>query len=186
MNANRQPSALAARPRSEASDNCLRFLYDAPCCIEKFLTFYGRPGTAVGALKKRDAEFVLDIAQTTTQRRLPDIECPRSLPKASVLGGYNGPPQISELDVHNLVMRLIPMGRFWHQSSRGDLMSCLKQQWLEHRTSPRGHDINLTSSGDQQKDFFDPAGRGRHHTAITPHQSKQPVLSGFRVPRGAR
>ncbi len=95
---NSQSTTLASGAGLETRGDRLRFLDDAPGAVEKFLTFYGRAGSAIGRLEKCGTQLVFQITQATAQRRLPNIERVGGLSKTSVLSGNDCPSQFAKLD----------------------------------------------------------------------------------------
>lgn len=68
MDADDQSAALAAGVGFEARRHGFRLTHDAPGGIQEFLTLDSQSRTAVGALEKRTAQRVFEIAQAATQR----------------------------------------------------------------------------------------------------------------------
>ena len=100
MHADGQPAAFAARTGAEPRGKLLGLLDDPLRRLEELLSFDCRACPPVGPFKQCGTHLVFEIAQATTERRLSNVECFSSLPKAAVLGGHNGPTHLSQRDIH--------------------------------------------------------------------------------------
>jgi hypothetical protein len=67
-------------------------------CFKELLCSDSRSSAAIGSFEQICSKAALQITQSSTEGRLTDVQYRRRLPKASMLGRDERPPQISKFD----------------------------------------------------------------------------------------
>jgi hypothetical protein len=98
IDTDRQPAILAAAPGPQSLEGGICFLDDASRCFKELLSSDSRSSTAIGSLEQICSKAILQITQSATEDGLTDVQYRRRLPKASMLGHDERPPQISKFD----------------------------------------------------------------------------------------
>ena len=100
MNSDAQSAALATTAGLQPREGNIHLVNNAPCRLKEFLTGSSRPSTAVSPFEQNRPKTIFQVAEPAAECGLPDIQSLRRLPEAPMLGRYDRPSQVLELNSH--------------------------------------------------------------------------------------